>query len=804
MTSLEIMRKGRDGFMQNKEVEKELPGTIVAWYPFKRQSDLLLVTDGSEERDALLGTFSRLGLNVLKCREDEAYGCGGRFDYVMLVGALEKSRRPHALLKKVKSLLAADGRLLAAADNRLAIRYFCGDKDEYTGHVLDGVENYARVRPERWKKMRGRAYSKAELQELFLEAGFKWQKFYSVVPAISRPQVILADTYVPNEALDVRVFPQYHCPQTVFLEEERLYDDLLKNGMFHSMANGFLIECSMDGRLTDADQITVSGDRGRENALATIIRSGKDICKRALYEEGRKRISELLDNTKYLVKQGIPMIEAKVSGDSFMMPYVEGEIATLYFRKTLRKDKDEFVAELERFRDIILCSSETVSYDEINWRQFEPGWEKRKSDDPNMDKWERLAFGSLEERADIGIILKRGYIDLVSLNCFYTEAGFLFFDQEFYVENLPANVIFIRTIDLIYEGCADLEVILPREELLRYFRLWEHQSTWRKFTEVFIRKLRSEDALAGYHKLCRRDWRATEFNRHRMDYTQEEYGRLFTNIFKDVEDKAIYLFGSGRFAEQFISQFSAYYEIAGIVDNDENKWGKTFSAMEDVRNARDLKISSPKKLQEIKMPFRVFICIKYFDTVMEQLKDMGIKDFVVYNPNLEYDRPLKQACVEEKKEPKKYHIGYVAGVFDLFHVGHLNLFRRAKGLCDYLIVGVVSDEQVVRYKKTRPYIPFEERLEIVEACRYVDEAVRIPSERPGTEEAYRRYHFDVQFSGSDYENDPDWLAEKIYLQQRGADLVFFPYTERISSSKIKARIQGGESEGVESDGLFGY
>ena len=71
MMLLKVMRKGRDGFMQNKEVEKELPGTLVAWYPFKRRSDLLLVTDGSEERDELLGTFSRLGLNVLKCREDE-------------------------------------------------------------------------------------------------------------------------------------------------------------------------------------------------------------------------------------------------------------------------------------------------------------------------------------------------------------------------------------------------------------------------------------------------------------------------------------------------------------------------------------------------------------------------------------------------------------------------------------------------------------------------------------------------------------------------------------------------------------
>lgn len=142
----------------------------------------------------------------------------------------------------------------------------------------------------------------------------------------------------------------------------------------------------------------------------------------------------------------------------------------------------------------------------------------------------------------------------------------------------------------------------------------------------------------------------------------------------------------------------------------------------------------------------------------------------------------------EDAVPKKYHIGYVAGVFDLFHIGHLNLLRNAKEQCDYLIVGVVSDEQVIKSKKTRPYIPFEERLEIVQACRYVDEAVMIPIDKPNTEDAYYMYHFDVQFSGSDYAEDPVWLARKVFLQQHGSDMVFFPYTQSTSSTVIKEQI----------------
>ena len=138
-----------------------------------------------------------------------------------------------------------------------------------------------------------------------------------------------------------------------------------------------------------------------------------------------------------------------------------------------------------------------------------------------------------------------------------------------------------------------------------------------------------------------------------------------------------------------------------------------------------------------------------------------------------------------KKSAKKYNIGYIAGVFDLFHIGHLNLLRRAKEQCNYLIVGVVTDEGVIKHKKSSPKIPFEERIAIVRACRYVDEAVEIPLDQGDTDEAYRRYRFDVQFSGSDYADDPKWGAKKAFLQRHGADLVFFPYTEGISTTQLK-------------------
>ena len=116
------------------------------------------------------------------------------------------------------------------------------------------------------------------------------------------------------------------------------------------------------------------------------------------------------------------------------------------------------------------------------------------------------------------------------------------------------------------------------------------------------------------------------------------------------------------------------------------------------------------------------------------------------------------------------------------------MFKRAKEQCNYLIAGVVSDEGVRLNKQAEPFVPFEERIEMVRSCRYVDEAVKLPLNFCGTQDMYKVYHFDVQFSGSDYEHDAYWIAQKEFLEEHGSTMVFFPYTQSTSSTKLKKAI----------------
>ncbi|MBQ6475231.1 MAG: adenylyltransferase/cytidyltransferase family protein [Clostridia bacterium] len=140
---------------------------------------------------------------------------------------------------------------------------------------------------------------------------------------------------------------------------------------------------------------------------------------------------------------------------------------------------------------------------------------------------------------------------------------------------------------------------------------------------------------------------------------------------------------------------------------------------------------------------------------------------------------------------KKYQTGLVMGVFDLFHVGHLNLIMRAKEQCAFLRVGVLSDDLVWEYKKKTPVIGQEERMRIVEAIRYVDEAVLI-SDNPSRVMEWHKRPFDCFFSGDDYTGNAYWEWEREELKKLGADICFFPYTKEQSTTKIREKMGNTE------------
>lgn len=132
-------------------------------------------------------------------------------------------------------------------------------------------------------------------------------------------------------------------------------------------------------------------------------------------------------------------------------------------------------------------------------------------------------------------------------------------------------------------------------------------------------------------------------------------------------------------------------------------------------------------------------------------------------------------------------IGYTTGVFDMFHIGHLNILRRAKEQCDYLIVGVSTDELVQKDKNKTPIIPFDNRCKIVEAIKYVDMVV--PQYDKNKFSAWEKYRFHKMFVGSDWQGSNAWINFEEQFKPLGVEIVYLSHTDGISSSILREIIQ---------------
>ncbi|MCQ2592864.1 MAG: adenylyltransferase/cytidyltransferase family protein [Treponema sp.] len=138
---------------------------------------------------------------------------------------------------------------------------------------------------------------------------------------------------------------------------------------------------------------------------------------------------------------------------------------------------------------------------------------------------------------------------------------------------------------------------------------------------------------------------------------------------------------------------------------------------------------------------------------------------------------------------KKYKVGITVGVFDLFHVGHLNLFERCKEQCEYLIVAVCNDDYVNNIKKKIPVFPENERLRIINSLKCVDEVILVDIQE--TEDKMlllKNHHFDVLFSGDDWKGSERYLKTEKQFEEYGTKIEYLPYTQGISTSILKERI----------------
>lgn len=242
--------------------------------------------------------------------------------------------------------------------------------------------------------------------------------------------------------------------------------------------------------------------------------------------------------------------------------------------------------------------------------------------------------------------------------------------------------------------------------------------------------------------------------------------------------KKIVLFGTGRYFQNYMDWNDDKANVLFAVDNDPEKEGSEL---------RGIKVELPEKLSELKTDsFYVVVCMKDWYPVKQQLAAMGIMD-VQQHVFLEADEDMVELEKKALENGKNYQTGYVPGVFDLFHLGHLQLLRKSKARCEYLIAGVLTDELVEHFKGRRPIIPYAQRAAIVAAIACVDRVVPVDFHNTVKIEAWKQLRFDCHFSGNDH--GADWEEDRRQLEEVGATMEFFQYSDSNSSTLIRKKLK---------------
>ncbi|MDD6192818.1 MAG: adenylyltransferase/cytidyltransferase family protein [Lachnospiraceae bacterium] len=749
-------------------MENFLEMGILNWFPFQAGKEMLLLGGKQIYKEE----FERRGIRVRWVKGISDFKMEDTYDYIVVPNGDELLCKKEGCLSLLKKGLKEKGHLFFACRNRLALRNFVGDRDPYTDRAFDGIENYCSYTEQDIEQFAGRCYAKNEIEQAIKNAGFSDKQYrgYSVFPGLEMPQLFFSWDYLPQEDLETRYTPLYTSAKDIFLRETNICDSLIQNNMLHQMANAYLLDCSISERFYEFNQVTISMERGEECATATILQKDDVVVKKALYPLGNKIIQELKKNTRAIKEKGIQVVELEdvdagqcddIKLQGVTMEYVQDPLANIYLRNLMKLDKEQFIQQTEKFLNLVLESGEEIK----------------------------------EERSELGPVYKVVYFDFVPINCFYKDGDFVFFDQEYAIERYPINVVLTRVLDFIYGGNKKAEKIVPIKYFTDKYHLTDKLITYRTMSARYLDELKHSEDLEDFHRTHKTMTDIINRNRQKMSYSIQEYLDLFVNYLDDMQDKKIYLFGSGLWAKKFVAQYGDDLAIDCLLDNNAMRWG---------HKVEGIPVENPAILCDLDVStYKVIVCVKQYAAIVKQLKDMGVTDYGIYDPDLDLQqmrgiqnsgktivrKAVGTACGEKNSRSKPFHIGYVAGVFDLFHVGHLNLLRRAKEQCDVLLVGVVSDEQASTGKAHAPYVRQQERREIVQACKYVDEAFVLPIAAAGARDVYRKYHFDAMFSGNDYEHDSYWLKEQAWLRERGSDLIFFPYTESTSSTKLKAAIE---------------
>lgn len=393
-----------------------------------------------------------------------------KFDYITLFGMLEYAQdffeveNPALeLINYCKNFLKEDGKILIATNNKFGLKYFVGDIDECTNNTFDSITGY---------KSSKKPYKlgKSEIEEILISSGFKYYKFLYPLPDYKLPNIIFSDEYLPTSSKINGYFPYYKDDSSIFFSEVDSYDTIIKDNkdLFKFFANSFFIEVSLEEFFNDTKYISFNNYRKKKYRLMTKIR--QDVVEKTYTNlKSKEHLENMKLNISNLKQDGIEVLD-NFDDEKIISKFINDKLVSQKICDNL-EDKDFIISLIKKFKEQIYNLSE--SYNEN----------------------EKTVFDKYELNIDKDVIknfkyLKNGYWDMIFKNCFLIDDKFVFFDQEWKEDNVPAEFLLYRCIINIEKLRCKIDEYNIYEELgiQDYIKIFEDLDS-KISSEIFDEKI---------------------------------------------------------------------------------------------------------------------------------------------------------------------------------------------------------------------------------------------------------------------------------------------------------------------------
>lgn len=466
---------------------------IINWYPFDPNADILEIGCGMGSITNVLCercksvtsvelSKRRAVATLIRCREQSNLEIivgnlndiqfKKKYDYITLIGVLEyqgsytNSQNPYRdFLKKIKMLLRPGGKLLIAIENKNGLKYWCGAREDHTGIPFDGICNYA------YSTNRGvRTFSRAELKKLLVDSGYKNAYFYYPMPDYKLPTVIYSEKYLPRNE-NMENYQPYYIPSnaTLIANENQIFKDVIENNAFEFMANSFFVECSDSAEIGKVIFGCISSERNDVYKVITSVTSDQKVHKKALNNMGHEHIRSAHENYKKLKQKGIHVLEETFVDNTIETSFCNLQSLDEVLANAYREnDKDLVFFLLDKlYQEILKSSVETEDYCNVLFA---------------------MRFDTFPSSNDYGPVLSEGYLDLICKNAFVDEKrDFLWIDQEWELENVPARFIIFRAIVELYFSYPWMNQVIEPSELFEHFCITDDiQKKYSQLNEFFF------------------------------------------------------------------------------------------------------------------------------------------------------------------------------------------------------------------------------------------------------------------------------------------------------------------------------